>query len=303
MPPRPKEQHRKPQGEKRASTEESGPKKRRKKDDSSTEGFGNEGETSKEQSVGKDSSKAASPSPDDSPLLEKRDHASAAEGSLAKVNGARSEQSESEMSELIDEAPKSRRSRKARPADAKTKSTKFERATKPSNPSPEMDVEKVEESESEMSELIDEPPKPKRSRKSGSMEPKKGAKRKKTSTEPSDPDTEEIKKLQSWLVKCGIRKMWFRELAPYDSSKAKIRHLKEMLAEAGMTGRYSESKAEQIKEERELRADLEAVQEGDKQWGQTTTEEAPGTSRPKRRLAKGLEGLDFLKDGDGEETD
>ena len=165
----------------------------------------------------------------------------------------------------------------------------------------------IEQSESEMSELIDEAPKSKRSRKSGSSELKmkkaKASRAKKTTEEAKDPDAEEIKRLQGWLVKCGIRKMWFKELAPYNTPKAKIRHLKDMLSDAGMTGRYSEAKAEQIKEERELRADIEAVQEGDKLWGQATAEEDEKTCRPKRRLAKGLEGLDFLNDDDGEETD
>ena len=163
-------------------------------------------------------------------------------------------------------------------------------------------------SESEMSELIDEEPKPKRrGRKSGSAKPKtkktEGSKPKRTSEQPTDPDAEEIKKLQGWLVKCGIRKLWGKELAPYDKPKAKIRHLREMLAEAGMTGRYSTEKANQIKEERELRADLEAVQEGNKHWGKPESEEDGSTGRPRRRLARGLEGLDFLNDDDGEETD
>jgi len=174
------------------------------------------------------------------------------------------------------------------------------------NGRPEPKGVKAEQSESEMSEVLDEAPKPnKRGRKSGSPKPR--AKKaeismaKKPSDESADPDTEEIKRLQGWLVKCGIRKMWYKELAPYSTPKAKIRHLKDMLAEAGMTGRYSTEKANQIKEERELKADLEAVQEGNKNWGKTASEEEDG--RPKRRLARGLEGLDFLNDSDGEETD
>ena len=166
-----------------------------------------------------------------------------------------------------------------------------------------------EHSESEMSEVLDEAPKTKRKdRKSGSPKPrarKAGvSKTKKTSEEPIDADAEEIKRLQGWLVKCGIRKMWWKELQPYDTPKAKIRHLKGMLTDAGMTGRYSAEKASQIKEERELKADLEAVQEGNKNWGKTASEEEePATGRPRRKLAKGLQGLDFLNDSDGEETD
>lgn len=167
---------------------------------------------------------------------------------------------------------------------------------------------KPQESESEMSEVLDEAPKPKRSRKSGSVtkstSTKSETKGKKPSDQPTDPDAEDIKRLQGWLIKCGIRKMWFKELAPYDTSKSKIRHLKEMLTDAGMTGRYSTEKASQIKEERELKADLEAVQEGAKHWGKADSEEDDGGGgRPRRRLAKGLQGLDFLNDDDGEETD
>ncbi len=168
---------------------------------------------------------------------------------------------------------------------------------------------KAEQSESEMSEVMDEGPKlKKRARKSGSPKPKakksETSKAKKASEEAADPDAEEIKRLQSWLVKCGIRKMWWKELSLYNTQKAKIRHLKDMLTEAGMTGRYSAEKASQIQEERELKADLEAVQQGNKQWGKTASEEEEAsTGRPKRKLARGLEGLDFLHDSDGEETD
>ena len=174
--------------------------------------------------------------------------------------------------------------------------------------------DKAKESESEMSIVLDEDPKAakkKRRRKSESKQPTSGkaktSKARKSSEGPGDPDAEEIKRLQGWLIKCGIRKMWYKELAPHDGSKAKIKHLKEMLADAGMSGRYSKEKADSIREERELKADLEAVQQGDKAWGKGEGDDGsdrdPGGSRPKRRLAKGLQGLDFLNDDDGEETD
>ena len=165
-------------------------------------------------------------------------------------------------------------------------------------------------SESDLSDVIDDGPKPKgRKRRPGPGEAtSKAPKKKKAAQKPqdADPDAEEIKRLQGWLIKCGIRKMWYKELAPYDTPKAKIRHLKEMLAEAGMTGRYSQEKATEIKEARELKADLEAVQDGAKLWGKGESEEEEqeeGQSRPKRRLARGLQSLDFLNDDDGEETD
>ncbi|KAI4097128.1 MAG: hypothetical protein LQ348_000063 [Seirophora lacunosa] len=162
-------------------------------------------------------------------------------------------------------------------------------------------------SDSEMSVLIDEDPKPKkRAPKANSEKPsskrKEGSKPAKVPQQPTDLDSEEIKRLQGWLVKCGIRKMWYKELAPYDTSKAKIRHLKGMLTGAGMTGRYSQEKATQIREERELKADIEAVQAGAKQWGRVEPDEEDG-GRLRRKVAKGLQELDFLKDDDGEDSD
>ncbi|TPR10076.1 Phosphotransferase enzyme family protein [Aspergillus niger] len=112
----------------------------------------------------------------------------------------------------------------------------------------------------------------------------------------------EIKRLQGWLLKCGIRKMWARELAPYDTPKAKINHLKGMLKDAGMEGRYSVEKANRIREERELKADLEMVQEGAKRWGKESASENSDDGQPKRRLNRGRKSLAFLE-SEGEETD
>ena len=174
----------------------------------------------------------------------------------------------------------------------------------------------IQDSESELSSLLDENPQPKKKggrSKSESSKPKeakttksgkralKGSRKAETSV---DPDTAEIKRLQGWLIKCGIRKIWHRELSNCDGPKAKVRHLKQMLTDAGMTGRYSAEKANSIKEERELKADLEAVQAGNKHWGKGESDEGEGSpKKPRRRLAKGLKELDFLGDEDGEETD
>ena len=158
------------------------------------------------------------------------------------------------------------------------------------------------ESESEMSVVLDEVPKSKAKPKSSDSSKAKTSKpHKKGIKQPTDPDAEEIKRLQGWLIKCGIRKLWGKELASYPNSKTKIRHLKEMLAEVGMTGRYSVEKASGIREERELKSELEAVQAGEKQWGKGDSDvEANGKPR---RLARGLRELDFLGDDGGEETD
>ena len=102
-------------------------------------------------------------------------------------------------------------------------------------------------------------------------------------------------------MKCGIRKVWGKELKPYETPKAKIKHLKEMLEDAGMTGRFSQEKANQIKEARELAADIEAVKEGNERWGmENDSEEAD--EKPRRRLVRGHKNFDFLSSG-GEETD
>lgn len=169
------------------------------------------------------------------------------------------------------------------------------------------------DSDSDMSVVIDEEPKRKgktngsksRSGKPPANKVPKSQASKKADDKPLDANADEIKRLQGWLIKCGIRKMWHRELAPYDTPRLKIQHLKEMLSDAGMTGRYSIERATQIRNERELKAELEAVQEGDKQWGMNESDEEEGPAKPRRRrLAKGLKELDMILNGTGgEETD
>ncbi|CAG8185852.1 unnamed protein product [Penicillium nalgiovense] len=162
-----------------------------------------------------------------------------------------------------------------------------------------------DDSESEMSVVLDEEPQPKAPRKrqksAGGTATKTKKKAPKAKDEDISPDQAEIKRLQGWLVKCGIRKLWGKELAPYDTPKAKVKHLKKMLEDAGMTGRPSQEKANQIREERELKADLEQIKEGAKQWGAKSDEEDE-EAKPRRRLARGRQSLAFLE-SDGEETD
>ncbi|KIW89271.1 uncharacterized protein Z519_10124 [Cladophialophora bantiana CBS 173.52] len=170
-------------------------------------------------------------------------------------------------------------------------------------------------SESEMSVLLDEARQQKKTRKGQNSVGQRPKKPNRSSARPGagadvDPDQAEIKRLQGWLLKCGIRKLWGKELKPYETSKAKIKHLKEMLADVGMTGRYSLEKANQIKEARELAADIEAVQEGAVRWGAAEDQdgvrgekEIESGARPAaRRLVRGAKNYDFLS-SDGEETD
>lgn len=131
--------------------------------------------------------------------------------------------------------------------------------------------------EDEYSDVIDEPVKPKRKKKEKKDVPAKSSKPKpskaatKKTSAPDDPNEAEIKKLQSHLVKCGVRKLWHNELKKYgDDPRAKIRHLKKMLTDIGMDGRFSEAKAREIRETRELMAEAEAAQEMNRLWGSGT---------------------------------
>ncbi|KAK2595554.1 hypothetical protein QQS21_006728 [Conoideocrella luteorostrata] len=167
--------------------------------------------------------------------------------------------------------------------------------------------------EEEYSDVIDEPTKPKRKKKEAkqaSSKPPKPAAKKSGTSATDDPQEAEIKKLQSHLVKCGVRKLWHNELRHCgDDVRAKIRHLKKMLADVGMDGRFSEAKAREIKETRELLADAEAAQEMNALWGMDSGRRA---SRSKHRSMKldesegsdvdagaGDNGNDDNSDGDG----
>jgi len=174
--------------------------------------------------------------------------------------------------------------------------------SKPSEPADE-------DNDSDMSVLIDDPPprkkgvRAKKSASPGTTTSKTAKTTKKAATTTANskdlsPDEEEIKRLQSWLVKCGIRKLWHRELADdkFPTSKSKIAHLKSMLTDAGMTGRFSAEKAKSIKEARELEAELEAAREFEQQFG------TGGRGRRAKKNANVKDqGSDDDEDGDEEE--
>ncbi|RCI12955.1 hypothetical protein L249_0033 [Ophiocordyceps polyrhachis-furcata BCC 54312] len=162
------------------------------------------------------------------------------------------------------------------------------------------EVKPAVDEEEEYSDVIDEVPNPKARRKNGKDAPKPSKPApKKVSTD--DGPEAEIKKLQSQLVKCGIRKLWHNELKQYGTdTRAKVRHLKKMLAEIGMDGRFSEAKAREIKETRELMAEAEAAQQMNQLWGLSSTGRA---SRSKSKSTKVEESEVVAADGESEDDD
>jgi hypothetical protein len=157
----------------------------------------------------------------------------------------------------------------------KTKSTSIPRWESPSAPKSDDEDNKPEakahdSDSSEMSIVLDEPPKAEKRGRKPNSDASSTSKTTKSKAAPKElsPTESQIKTLQSQLLKCGVRKIWAFELKQYgEDSQGKIRHLQGMLRAVGMTGRFSEQRAKEIKELRELQADLEAVREGDSKWG------------------------------------
>ncbi|PAV20071.1 hypothetical protein PNOK_0500500 [Pyrrhoderma noxium] len=124
----------------------------------------------------------------------------------------------------------------------------------------EKEEDETNKSESEMSVLIDESPK-KKTKKSTKKSKETTKKREKKNKEELSPQEEQIKKLKSLVVACGVRKVWSKELKGCDTPSSQIAHLRKLLADLGMTGRYSLSQAEAIRAKRELAKEMEEVKE------------------------------------------
>lgn len=130
------------------------------------------------------------------------------------------------------------------------------------------------DSDSEAAMMIDADSKPKRKKKvkSEASSSSKAPRPKAAAPKDLSPDEAHIKTLQSQLIKCGVRKIWGIVLKKFgDDNKQKIRFLQDMLKDVGMTGRFSDQRAKEIKELRELQADLEAVQQGNSIWGEQSS--------------------------------
>ncbi|OHW90804.1 transcriptional regulator [Colletotrichum incanum] len=275
---------------KRQSADTSPPAKRRKRvsaaKDKNLKDSDSESEKPEAKVKAKPKKKAAPrKKKQDTPVIDSDSEPSPAKAKPSKARNGRASKAEDSGSDDLSSPPDSDEekvdSEKKKSEDDKSKAPEEEvkvsvetKEDEPAEKQPEATAEKknkgqtaVDDTSSELSDVIDEPPKPKRKKKeagAGSKAPKQ----KKASAAPENPDDAEVKKLQSQLVKCGIRKIWGFELKQYgDNTKAKIKHLRGMLKDIGMDGRFSEAKAKEIKERRELEADLEAVQEMNANWG------------------------------------
>ncbi|KAJ2237566.1 hypothetical protein IWW45_000865 [Coemansia sp. RSA 485] len=92
------------------------------------------------------------------------------------------------------------------------------------------------------------------------------AKAKRTKTTPiptpiSKSNEVTIGNLKTYVNKCGMRKVWSKELNGMNAAQ-QIRHLKKLLGDLGMDGRPTLEKCKKIKAKRDLQAELEAI-EGD----------------------------------------
>jgi len=71
----------------------------------------------------------------------------------------------------------------------------------------------------------------------------------------------------------------------------------------GMTGRFSEGRAREIKEMRELQADLEAVKEGEKAWGLGRGARRSGGAKDEKKEVEDIEDEGEGKSGSAKEED
>ncbi|KAG9021299.1 hypothetical protein FS837_007371, partial [Tulasnella sp. UAMH 9824] len=117
----------------------------------------------------------------------------------------------------------------------------------------------------DLSELEDQPPRKKAKTKRTSDGGSKGkVKSKKAAAEswfltaknPQDKNEEEIKRLKSFVLACGVRKKWVKEFEGLDTSAQQINKLRKILADLGMTGRLSLEKAKEIREKREFAQEM-----------------------------------------------
>ncbi|ORX35901.1 hypothetical protein BD324DRAFT_651815 [Kockovaella imperatae] len=166
-------------------------------------------------------------------------------------------------------------------------------------------------SESEMSSVYDVlPTKNRRERKSrggeedsaSDIKKSKASRKSKTKKDPNEglpPDEAKIADLKRFVVACGVRKQWGKELADCPTAKDQIRHLESLLISLGMKGKPTMGKAKALKEQRELAAELNDVRQFEAARGVSSTE---GGTKSRARKTGALESDGGDEDDDDEQN-
>ncbi|KAI7847755.1 hypothetical protein BDC45DRAFT_610826 [Circinella umbellata] len=85
-----------------------------------------------------------------------------------------------------------------------------------------------------------------------------GKQKKMDNSKTSSASEEKIKRLKSYIYKCGVRKKWNTELAGLNLSQ-QINKLSSILHELGVEGRPTLEKCQKVKAERELKAEIDSL--------------------------------------------
>ncbi|KAI8325287.1 hypothetical protein GQ54DRAFT_2799 [Martensiomyces pterosporus] len=115
-------------------------------------------------------------------------------------------------------------------------------------------------SDSELSDVIDDGPLPEKKSQKRAATPQspQTPKRPKANAPLSKGNEATIANLKSYISKCGVRKVWSKELAGMNAAQ-QIRHLKKALAELGVEGRPTLEKCKRVKAKRDLLAEMEEM--------------------------------------------
>ncbi|KAJ2455188.1 hypothetical protein EV183_000923 [Coemansia sp. RSA 2336] len=165
------------------------------------------------------------------------------------------------------------------------------------------DVESAADDESEshdsdeaFSSDIDKEPAATKKKRTLAESPQKAPKRPKTVKASKASDTT-IANLKSYIGKCGVRKVWSKELADMNTAQ-QVRHLKSMLADLGMVGRPTLEKCKKIKAKRDLQAELDAI---NAENILDEDEPAPRSARSRRSAAQNVSyNADHVSDSEEE---
>ncbi|KAI9591697.1 hypothetical protein BDF19DRAFT_499179 [Syncephalis fuscata] len=118
----------------------------------------------------------------------------------------------------------------------------------------------------------------------------------------TDIEAKKIDTLKKYILKCGVRKQWSKELADCKTGKEQIRRLQSILEELGIKGRPTLDKCKQVAIKRELKAEqeslnLNAVMETKTRAARRSTHEETTSKAP---ITDGGHAIDFAAIGDAD---